>query len=143
MATTTIELHAEFEAAHHLFNTENLLTKHSLSNHGHSYRTIATIQTDKLLDGHVADVSALKVVTEQLDHAQLLWCEDAAWLSFFNNQNPDMKIAILQAVPTTENIAEHLANKLIEALPLNAELISLALTAGKDNWATFTPSKPE
>src|SRR3990167_11051432 len=85
----------EISCAHHLPDSESLITKKCLQPHGHNYIVEVTIKSLDLVDGMVIDFGKVKQVINEVDHKDL-------------NQYLDN--------PTAENLAEYFYNKINEMM---------------------------
>lgn len=138
---TTIEFEHYFSAAHHLPDSVSLTTKKCLNNHGHTYAVRVFLEATKLQDDFVVDFGTIKSTIDQLDHAQILWKNDTAWVDFYKNSCKDMALVVMDVPPTAENIAGYIYELLNDAIASNAIVkeiwVSEGTQPGKINWVKY------
>lgn len=124
MAIYRVEVHAAFEAAHHLLSYRG----RPEPNHGHSWRVSVTIEADELdADGMVFDFvearAALAAAAARFDHGDI------------NAVAPFDRIS-----PTTERLAAWFCGEVQRALPA-ARVTSATVWEGPHAAATYTPAE--
>ncbi len=133
-----------FEMAHALEGYDGLCS----GIHGHSYRLQVTIKGEQCNDpydpkyGMVMDFGLLKqIVGEQivsrLDHALVLrrseqGCDVKSMLSDYYD-----RIVLVDYQPTSENLLQDFAERLLESLPDEVELYSLRLCETENSYAEW------
>lgn len=100
----TLEKTINICSAHHLQDSESLVTKQCLNLHGHNYKIKVRIKTDILISGMVIDFGKVKEVVNQLDHQNL-------------NDYIEQ--------PTAENVAKYLHDKIQDMLDGRTALIEI------------------
>lgn len=121
MTTYRVDVHASFEAAHHLL----LYRGRPEPNHGHTWRVSVTISADRLDDeGMVFDFvearTALAELTGRFDHGDI-------------NQVPPFD----RTSPTTERLAEWFCREMQASLP-TARVDAATVWEGPQAAATFS-----
>lgn len=81
--------------------------------HGHRYRITVEVDGPVPEDGMVIDFGILKqglneTVDATMDHAMILQDTDAAFINFLKREA--WKVYVIDAAPTAENLAEHIAD---------------------------------
>jgi 6-pyruvoyltetrahydropterin/6-carboxytetrahydropterin synthase len=117
-----LEIASRFEAAHRLYSWRGA----EEPTHGHSWRVVARLATDRLDDegmayDFVAVREALDACSRRLDHRDL------------NRIEP-----FVEESPTTERIARWFFEELARALP-GAPLVAVSVHEGPDCCATYQP----
>lgn len=88
--------------------------------HGHTYTVETTVEGPVADDGMIVDFGVLKAVLtafvhDPWDHAFLLWrLDDAGRCALATD--PTWKVAVLDVVPTAENLAAEVAHRICSAL---------------------------
>lgn len=135
MATTTLTRAVEFPAGHRYYRpewdaarNEAVFGKCARSpGHGHSYRVEVTVSGEVDLEtGMVADLAALDraladVVVQPMDHA-------------FLNDLPEFTAGV---VPTTENLARVIWDRLAPVLPESCRFIGVRVFEDRNLWADY------
>jgi len=117
-----LDVAGRFEAAHRLYSWRG----RPEPVHGHSFRVIARLESDRLDDegmafDFVSVRDALAAITSRVDHGDL-------------NAVPPFDVES----PTTERIARWIFDGLREALP-EAPLVAVTVFEGPDASATYHP----
>jgi 6-pyruvoyltetrahydropterin/6-carboxytetrahydropterin synthase len=121
-----LEVASRFEAAHRLYSWRG----GSEPTHGHSWRVVARLATDRLDDegmafDFVAVREALDACARRLDHRDI------------NTVAP-----FVEESPTTERIARWFFEELARALPA-APVFAVSVYEGPDCCATYRPHEEE
>ncbi len=114
--------------------------------HGHSFVaefTVAPAEPDTLDDlGRIVDFSVLKQlfkgwIDEHWDHGFLLWSEDTAAVEALRSVEPH-KLYVMDANPTSENMAAHLFHEICPPLldPLGLRIVRVTIRESDDTSAT-------
>ena len=125
----TIVVKHYFDAAHQLPDTEWLVTKACARLHGHTYAVEITAQTPELNGaGMVIDFKAIKEAVDVLDHRYI---------------NDIFEAEGITVAPTAENIAQYLADKVMD---LGVEVLKVAVCEGykgaeRASWAVYEPKR--
>ncbi len=106
----------EFDAGHRIPNHSS----ECRNIHGHRYKLELTLEGEILEtigqshEGMVIDFADIKLITnkiiDEVDHSFLVYEQDNAMLDFLKNSNS--KYTIIKDIPTVENIAQFLLEKL-------------------------------
>ena len=143
MSIIKITKQFSFEMAHALRNYDGLCR----NIHGHSYKMDITLAGQPLQDenspknGMVMDFGDLKrLVNEEiislLDHALVLNAKTEKSLIDILKQNFE-KIVVVDFQPTTENLLDFIANKLMKRLPENVKLCRVRLRETDTSYAEW------
>ena len=143
MSIIKITKQFSFEMAHALRNYDGLCR----NIHGHSYKMDITLAGQPLNDdnspknGMVMDFGDLKrLVNEEiislLDHALVLNAKTEKSLIDILKQNFE-KIVVVDFQPTTENLLDFIANKLMKRLPENVKLCRVRLRETDTSYAEW------
>ena len=81
--------------------------------HGHTYRVAFTVAGQVREPGFVVDFGDLKDVVNEWDHRMLLWDEDP-WYMSTQLTHEDYGIIRVPFNPTAENMAHHLAQRVLD-----------------------------
>lgn len=126
-----------FEMSHRLRNS---WTEACQKIHGHSYVAEIIISASKLnQDGMIIDFGQLKEVlmkyVQRMDHAVALHVEDPLTKIFEETQ----KLVAFEFNPTAENMARDFCEYLIEEMPQDCEMDSIAvrLHETETGWAEY------
>lgn len=107
--------------------------------HGHSYRLEVTVTGNRLeSSGIVIDFKQLKdivnqTVVEPLDHCLVLSERTDLELQRLLKKEFD-KVAIVPFQPSTENLLEYMATRIVPELPGNVSISSLKLQETEQSW---------
>ena len=110
-----LKLKTSFSAAHQLTNAYD--EKCNASIHGHDWKVLVEIKTEKLINNMVIDFKKIKEIINELDHKNL-------------NE-------VLDFEPTAELITKYIYDKLVDFLPKN-EKIEIIVTVWEADNASIT-----
>lgn len=134
-----------FESAHVLYNHDSKCK----NIHGHSYQLHVTIsgkvknEPGHPHDGMIIDFSILKKIIQKevidhIDHALLISEKHPLIIDKNELQKfHEHKILILPFQPTTENIIQYIANKIMNILPPHIKLHKLKLNETPTSYAEW------
>lgn len=92
--------------AHHLTDSQSLVTKQCLNDHGHNYKIKIQLTTYSLIDGMVIDFGKIKEIVNALDHQNL---------NKFINQ------------PTAENLAKYIHDKIQKEVERRSDTVMIKI----------------
>lgn len=106
--------------------------------HGHSYKMLVEIDGDVMEDGMVMDYyhlrSAIDPLIEKLDHAFLVYKEDATVIDFLEKVKSKKVVVDFQS--TVENITRYFLNEIKNlTLPNNIHKIKVRVCETPDDYA--------
>jgi 6-pyruvoyltetrahydropterin/6-carboxytetrahydropterin synthase len=110
-----LKLKTNFSAAHQLTNAYD--EKCNASIHGHDWKVLVEIKTEKLINNMVIDFKKIKEIINELDHKNL-------------NE-------VLDFEPTAELITKYIYDKLVDFLPKN-EKTEIIVTVWEADNASIT-----
>lgn len=106
----------KFDAAHRLYNYSGLCR----NIHGHTWKVRVVV--DGVVDnasGMVVDFQVLKAkvneIVQQFDHSLILGIRDP-YLQRLKGYFPEQKITVLQNIPTAENLALYIKERVVSLL---------------------------
>jgi 6-pyruvoyltetrahydropterin/6-carboxytetrahydropterin synthase len=146
MATIRISKEFNFDMAHALLGYDGLCK----NIHGHSYTLVVTVKGTPIDDdsspknGMLIDFKELKSlikqqIIEEFDHALVL--NEKTPGSLINELKKHFdKIVLMAYQPTTENMINDLAKRIILLLPSNLELYALQLRETPTSYAEWIAS---
>jgi 6-pyruvoyltetrahydropterin/6-carboxytetrahydropterin synthase len=106
--------------------------------HGHSYKMLVEIEGDVLENGMVMDYYHLRDVIdpiiERMDHAFLVYKEDANVIEFLEKMNSKRVVVDFQS--TVENITRYFLNEIKKTkLPSNIRKVKVRVCETPDDYA--------
>ena len=106
--------------------------------HGHSYKMLVEIEGDVMENGMVMDYyhlrDAIDPIIEKMDHAFLVYKEDAGVIDFLERMNSKRVIVDFQS--TVENITRYFLNEIKKTkLPSNIRKIKVRVCETPDDYA--------
>jgi len=106
--------------------------------HGHSYKMLVEIEGDVMENGMVMDYyhlrDAIDPIIEKMDHAFLVYKDDADVIEFLERMNSKSVIVDFQS--TVENITRYFLNEIKKTkLPSNIRKIKVRVCETPDDYA--------